>query len=91
MTKPELISQIAERTGMKKVDVTRALQATLDVITDALRKKQEVSLVGFGTFGVRTRAARVGRNPRTGQRINIPKSSRPVFRPGKRLREAVAK
>ncbi|MCL6520291.1 MAG: HU family DNA-binding protein [Armatimonadetes bacterium] len=90
MNKPDLINAVAEKTGMKKVDVEKVVNATLDAITEALSKKEEVSLVGFGTFDVRTRGERIGRNPRTGEQIKIPPSSSPVFRPGKKLRDAVS-
>ena len=89
MTKPELISAVAEKTGMKKKDAASAIEAILDTIMKTLREKEQVSLVGFGTFDVRARAARVGRNPRTGEQIRIPATRVPVFRPGRRLREAV--
>ncbi|MDH7482437.1 MAG: HU family DNA-binding protein [Armatimonadota bacterium] len=90
MNKPDLINAVAEKTGMKKVDVEKVVNATLDAITEALSKKEEVSLVGFGTFDVRTRGERTGRNPRTGEQIKIPPSASPVFRPGKKLRDAVS-
>lgn len=89
MTKPELINAVAEKTGMKKKDVAGAIEAILDTIMKTLREKEHMSLVGFGTFDVRARAARVGRNPRTGEQIRIPATRVPVFRPGRRLREAV--
>lgn len=89
MTKPELINAIAEKTGMKKKDADAAVNAVLDTIMETLRKKEQVSLVGFGTFDLRTRAARAGRNPRTGEPIRIPAGTACVFRPGRRLREAV--
>lgn len=89
MTKPELINAIAAKTGMKKKDADSAVNAMLDTVMETLRKKQNVSLVGFGTFDVRTRRARTGRNPRTGEQIRIPETRVPVFRPGRRLREAV--
>lgn len=88
MTKPELIDAVAKRTGMKKKDVDATVNAALDVITETVGRRQEVSLVGFGTFDVRARAARTGRNPRTGQAIRIPERTVSVFRPGRKLREA---
>ena len=91
MTKPELINAVAARTGMKKKDVGQAMEAVLGTIVDTVKKKQPVALVGFGTFDIRKRAARMGRNPRTGQRISIPASTAAVFRPGRRLREAAAR
>jgi len=89
MTKPELINAVAAKTGMKKKDTSTAIEAILDTITGTLGKKQPVSLVGFATFDVRTRRARAGRNPRTGERLTIPAGTVCVFRPGRKLREAV--
>jgi len=88
MTKPELIDAVAERTGMKKKDAAVAVDAVLDTITDSLSRSEQVSLVGFGTFDVRARAERTGRNPRTGEQITIPASNACVFRPGRKMREA---
>lgn len=87
MTKPELIDAVAQRTGMKKKDAGLVIDTVLDVITETLGSKQEVSLVGFGTFDLRERAERAGRNPRTGEPITIPASTVCTFRPGRRLRE----
>ena len=89
MTKPDLINAVAAKTGMMKKHAGVAVDAVLNTITETLTEKQQVSLVGFGTFDVRVRGARIGRNPRTGAQITIPASKAPVFRPGKRLREAV--
>jgi DNA-binding protein HU-beta len=89
MTKPELVDAVAERTGMKKKDVALALDAILDTIKDTLAKKEQVTLVGFGTFEARTRAGRTGRNPRTGEQITIPPKTTVAFRAGSKLREAV--
>jgi DNA-binding protein HU-beta len=89
MTKPEMIDVIAERTGMKKKDAAVAVDAVLDTIMDTLGKGEEVSLVGFGTFEVRTRAERMGRNPRTGEQITIPANQACVFRAGRRMRDAI--
>lgn len=91
LTKPELINVVAEKTGMKKKDADIAVNAVLNSITETLNKGKQVSLVGFGTFDVRTRRERIGRNPRTGEQITIPASRRCVFRPGRKLREAVGK
>lgn len=91
MTKPELVDAVAAKTGMKKKDASMAIDAILDAITEALRKKEEVSLVGFGTFDVRARAERMGRNPRTGEPIKISASKVCVFRPGRKTREAVGR
>lgn len=90
MTKPELIDAVAEKTGMKKKDISSVVDATLDTITEALQSKQEVSLVGFGTFDVRARGERMGRNPRTGEQITIPATTTCAFRPGRKLRDAVS-
>ncbi len=89
MTKPELVDAVAKATGMKKTDAGIAVDAVFTAITDALSNKEQVSIAGFGTFDVRARAARVGRNPRTGEQINIPESMACVFRPGKRMKDAV--
>jgi DNA-binding protein HU-beta len=90
MTKPELVDAVAKKTGMKKKDADAFVDVVLDSITEALQNKEQVSLVGFGTFDVRARAERAGRNPRTGEPITIPASSACVFRPGRKLREAVS-
>jgi nucleoid DNA-binding protein len=89
VTKPELIDAVAGKTGMKKKDASSVVDAILDVITETLGRKEEVSLVGFGTFDVRARGERAGRNPRTGEQITIPAGTACVFRPGRRMREAV--
>lgn len=90
MTKPELIDEVARKTGMKKKDVTTTVDAMLDTIVEALGSKDQVSLVGFGTFDVRTRGERMGRNPRTGEQITIPESTSCVFRPGRKMREGIS-
>ena len=90
MTKPELINAVVQRTGMKKRDIAMAVDAILNTVTETLAKEQTVTLVGFGTFDVRKRRARTGRNPRTGERITIPATTSAVFRAGRRLRGAVA-
>jgi len=89
MTKPELVDQVAAKTGMKKKDAAVAVDAVLETIQDTLNRKEQVSLVGFGTFDVRARGERMGRNPRTGEQITIPASTVCIFRPGRKLREAV--
>ncbi|MBT8039306.1 MAG: HU family DNA-binding protein [Gammaproteobacteria bacterium] len=89
MNKSDLIDRIADSAGLSKADAGRALDATVDSITGALKKGQSVSLVGFGTFTVRDRAARTGRNPRTGETINIKASKNPAFKAGKALKDAV--
>lgn len=91
MTKTELIEKIAAGAGLSKADATRALDATLDAIKGALKKGQKVTLVGFGTYSITKRKARKGRNPKTGQTINIPAAKTPKFTAGKALKDAVRK
>ena len=91
MTKAELVSAIAEKTELTKKDSEKALAAVLDSITEALKKDEKVSLVGFGTFEVRSRAARKGINPRTGNEISIEATKVPAFKAGKALKDSVAK
>ncbi|ADU50228.1 bacterial nucleoid protein Hbs [Thermaerobacter marianensis DSM 12885] len=89
MNKPELVNAIAEKTGLNRKDSEKAVNAFVESISEALAKGEKVSLVGFGTFEVRTRQARTGRNPRTGQTLTIPAAKVPAFKPGKQLREVV--
>lgn len=89
MNKTELIEHISANADISKVAAGRALEATLDAVKVALRKGGTVSLVGFGTFAVSKRAARTGRNPRTGAAIKIKAAKVPKFRPGKALKDAV--
>ena len=89
MTKKELIVTIAEEAGISKTVAEKALNATLDGITDALANREKVTFVGFGTFYVTERPARKGRNPKTGDVISIPASAVPKFKPGKALKDAV--
>ena len=89
MTKPELVDAVAEKTGMKKKDTAMAVDVIFDVVMDTLKKQESVSIAGFGTFDVRSRSARTGRNPRTGEEIQIPACTVPVFRAGRRLRDCV--
>jgi len=91
VTKSELIEKVAEKTGMTKKDSGKAVDAVLEAITKALGKGEKVSLVGFGTFDVRKRAARMGRNPQTGKAIKIAARKVPAFKAGKSLKEAVGK
>lgn len=91
MTKAELIDKVAEKTGLTKKDSGRALDAVFEAITEALAGGQRVQLVGFGSFEVRRRAARKGRNPQTGKEIQISARRVPAFKAGKALKEAVAK
>ena len=89
MNKSELIDAVASETDLSKADATRATDAVLDSITSALSKGDQVTLVGFGTFSVRERAARAGRNPQTGETIQIKASKSPGFKAGKALKDAV--
>jgi len=89
MNKAELIDAIAESADLSKASATRALDATLEAITSQLVSGEQVTLVGFGTFSVRPRAARTGRNPRTGEAIQIKASNVPGFKAGKALKDAV--
>ena len=91
MNKSELIAAIAAKTGETKQDAEATLNAFVDVVTDSLVKGDKVQLVGFGTFEVRKRAARKGRNPQTKEEIKIPASKAPVFKAGKALKELVNK
>lgn len=89
MNKAELIDRIAESSDISKAAASRALDATIDAITDSLKNAETVSLVGFGTFLVRERAARTGRNPQTGAAIQIKAAKVPAFKPGKALKDAL--
>ena len=89
MNKTELIDRIAEEADISKASAGRALDAALEAITGALKASDPVSLVGFGTFTVRERAARAGRNPQTGAPINIAAARVPAFKPGKGLKDAL--
>ncbi|MBU4386080.1 MAG: HU family DNA-binding protein [Actinobacteria bacterium] len=91
MTKKDLADAVAGETGISKKDAAAAVDAVLGTITKSLKKGQKVSLVGFGTFEVRKRKARTGINPQTKAPIKIPASKAPAFKPGKALKEAVAK
>lgn len=89
MNKAELIESVASSANLSKADATRAVDAVIDNIASSLKKGQQVSIVGFGTFSVKHRAARSGRNPRTGESINIAASNVPGFKAGKALKDAV--
>lgn len=91
MNKTELIAAVAEKAELSKKDTEVAISAAIDVITDALRSGEKVQLVGFGSFEVKTRAERMGRNPQTKEPIPIPASKAPVFKAGKALKDAVAR
>ena len=89
MTKVELIAAVAEKANLTKKDAEAAVNGALDVITESLKQGEKVQLVGFGTFEVRERGARTGRDPRTNQEIQIPASKAPAFKAGKALKDAV--
>nr|WP_328824486.1 HU family DNA-binding protein [Pseudomonas arcuscaelestis] len=90
LNKGEFVASVAEKAGMSKADAQRAVDAVLDTITQTLRQGDAVSLVGFGNFSIKATAERQGRNPSTGQAITIAASKKPVFTPGKTLKDAVA-
>jgi DNA-binding protein HU-beta len=89
MNKTELINAIAEESGISKKSAKLAVDAFVSTIEKALKNDEKVSLVGFGTFEVRTRAARTGRNPATGKEIKIAESKSPAFKAGKALKDAL--
>ena len=89
MNKTELVQSIAEKTGLTKKDSEAALNAFIESVTETLKKDDKIQLVGFGSFEVRKRAARTGRNPQTNEEIKIPASKAPVFKAGKALKVAV--
>ena len=91
MNKNELIEELSDKTGFTKSDTQKFLNAYIEAIQKALRKGNEVQLVGFGTFKVTKRKARTGRNPQTGKELKIPAKTVPSFRPGKALKDSVAK
>lgn len=87
--KTELIEKVAQATDLTKKDAQAAVEAVFDSITETLSKEEKVQIIGFGTFEVRERAARKGRNPQTGEEIEIPASKVPAFKAGKALKESV--
>jgi DNA-binding protein HU-beta len=89
MNKAQLIQEIAAKADLSKAEAGRALDAFVDAVTEALKAGEQVSLVGFGTFGTRERAARTGRNPQTGKTISIKASKSPAFKAGKTLKDSV--
>ena len=91
MNKAELVNEVAKKADLPKTKAQAAVEAIFDSIKLTLKKGGEVRLVGFGTFTVAKRAATTGRNPRTGEKINIPASKQPKFKAGKELKEAVNK
>ncbi len=90
MNKAELVSALAEKTKLTQKDVTKVLEAFIDVVTSTLKKGDDITLVGFGAFKVSQRKERMGRNPKTGAPLKIAKRKVPGFRAGKALKEAVA-
>ena len=91
MNKVELVASVAEKAGLSKKDAEKAVAAVLDSIVAAVAKDEKVQLIGFGTFEVRARAAREGKNPATGAKIKIAATKVPAFKAGKALKDAVAK
>ena len=89
MKKSELIESVASSANLSKADAQRAVEAMVNCIAGSLRKGEQVTIVGFGTFLVRQRGARTGRNPRTGETINIAASRVPAFKAGKSLKESL--
>ncbi len=89
MNKNDLIGAVADASGLSKADAGKAVDATFDAVTTALKDGGEVRLVGFGTFSVAKRKASTGRNPRTGEEMKIPASNQPKFKAGKALKDAV--
>jgi DNA-binding protein HU-beta len=90
MTKADLVNAIAEESGLSKKDSEKSLNAALNAITNGLKKGEKVQLVGFGTFEVRNRAERPGKNPQTGAAMTIAASKAPAFKAGKALKDAIA-
>lgn len=88
MNKQELIGSVADNAGLSRSDATKAVEAVFDTISNALKKGDEVRLVGFGTFSVSRRKASTGRNPRTGEPMSIKESTQPKFKAGKGLKDA---
>ncbi|PID65547.1 MAG: DNA-binding protein HU [Gammaproteobacteria bacterium] len=91
MNKTELVEAVAKSAKLSKADANKAVDAVVASVTKALSKGDKVTLIGFGTFETRKRAARTGRNPRTGKALKIPASKIPAFKAGKKLKEAVKK
>ena len=89
MNKTELVDAVATKSELTKQDSKKAVDALFETISTTLAKEEKIQLVGFGTFEVRERAERTGRNPQTGEEMTIPASKAPAFKPGKELKEAV--
>ena len=90
MTKAELITEVAAKSGLSKKDTEKAIAGVIETITETLAKEESIQLVGFGTFEVREHAARTGINPRTKEKIEIPATKVPAFKAGRALKDAVA-
>jgi len=88
VNKTQLVEKIADNADISKASAGRALDAVIEAVTETLKAEEQVALVGFGTFSVRTRAARTGRNPKTGEEIQIAEAKVPAFKAGKALKEA---
>ena len=89
MNKNDLVASVADDSGLSKVDAAKAVDSVFDTISKALSSGSDIRLVGFGTFSVAQRRASEGRNPRTGEKIQIPASKQPKFKAGKALKDAV--
>lgn len=89
MNKTELVDAVATKSELTKQDSKKAVDALFETISNTLAKEEKIQLVGFGTFEIRERAERTGRNPQTGEEMTIPASKAPAFKPGKELKEAV--
>lgn len=91
MNKTDLVNAVAEKGELSKKDAAKAVDAVFDSVMDSLKDGEKVQIIGFGNFEVRDRSARKGRNPQTGEEIDIPASKVPAFKPGKALKDAVKK
>lgn len=89
MNKMDVVEAVASRAGLSKADAGRSLDAFIDAVADALARGEKVTVTGFGTFEVRNRAARMGRNPQTGAPLHIPATKTPAFKAGKGLKDTV--
>ncbi|WP_284141285.1 MULTISPECIES: HU family DNA-binding protein [unclassified Virgibacillus] len=89
MNKTDLVNVVAEKSELSKKDAAKAVDAVFEAVMDSLKKGEKVQLIGFGNFEVRERSARKGRNPQTGEEIEIPASKVPAFKPGKALKDSV--
>ncbi len=89
MNKTELVAYIADKVGSTKADAERMVEAFMDAVTETLKKEDDVTLTGFGSFSISHRKARTARNPRTGEVVNVPATKAPKFKAGKKLKEAV--